>query len=74
MSEEKSVILGRQRVTRALIQDIKDAADDLGRATGEISCIVSLLEHPKRNREDIKEWCASMHELGWTERDGRVWP
>lgn len=64
----------QQKVTRSLIGAIHDAADDLGRATGEISCIVALLEHPRRNRKDIIEWAETMRSLGWVEQGGPVWP
>ena len=36
-------------------------------AAGEIVTIVTLLEHPKRNRREIREWCRDVERLGWTD-------
>lgn len=64
----------KQMVTRETIHEIHEAADNLGRFCGEISCVVLLLDHPFRNRKDIKDWAMQMRQLGYTERDGTVWP
>ena len=54
---------------------VGDAAYSLYCAANEFALIVGLLEHPKRYRHTIRDWCRDMKHLRWTERNNALfWP
>ena len=57
---------------RLSLDEFDDLIQNMGRAVGELQCVVELLEHPKRNRKNLKEWCRNIHELGWM--SSHYWP